>query len=142
MRRAIVTFHPLRAAVSAAALAVLAGACGGGGDAAKLPVVPPDAVDLTGQATVEVIVTDNAYSERLIVVSEGTEVVWINEGRNRHNVLAVEGGAFTDVETDQLDDGGRAAVTFDGVGAFPYYCSIHGTPNRGQRGQIFVLPAE
>lgn len=99
---------------------------------------PDDPVDLTGQAEVTVVVGDNKYTERTILVSPGTDVVWVNEGLNRHNVLASVPGSFEDVATDELDDGGSATRTFETPGEFPYYCSIHGTIDFGQRGWVYV----
>jgi plastocyanin len=106
--------------------------------------VPDDTVDLTGSAQVTVVVTDNAFTDRNILVSPGTEVVWVNEGRNDHNVRpAAEGpgpGWFDEVDVGTLADGGSGSVTFDGVGDFPYFCSFHGTARRGQRGRVIVVP--
>ena len=105
--------------------------------------VPDDAVDLTGSAQVTVVVTDNAFTDRIILVSPGTEVVWVNEGRNDHNVRpSAEGpgpGWFAEVDVGSLADGGSGSVTFDGVGDFPYFCSFHGTARRGQRGRVVVV---
>jgi plastocyanin len=106
-------------------------------------VVPDGAVDLTGSAQVTVVVTDNAFTDRIILVSPGTEVAWVNEGRNDHNVRpAAEGpgpGWFAEVDVGALADGGSGSVTFDGVGDFPYFCSFHGTARRGQRGRVMVV---
>lgn len=105
------------------------------------PTIPPDAVDLTGQAAVDVGVGDNDFDPPVIIVSPGTDVVWTNVGRNRHNVISSdEEPAFAQIDTEQLDDGSSASRTFDEVGAYPYYCSIHGSPTRGQRGSVLVLP--
>ncbi len=105
---------------------------------------PDGAVDLTGSAQVTVEVTDNAFTDRIILVSPGTEVVWVNEGRNDHNVRpSAEGpgpGWFTEVDVGTLTDGGSGSVTFEGVGDFPYFCSFHGTARRGQRGRVIVVP--
>jgi len=99
---------------------------------------PDDAVDLTGQAEVTVAVGDNEYTERTIVVSPGTDVTWLNEGLNRHNVIASVPDSFEDIETVDLDDGGSATRTFDTAGDYAYYCSIHGTVDAGQRGWVYV----
>lgn len=109
-------------------------------DPNSIPEIPEDAVDLTGQADVTVIVTDNRFSERIIVVSPGTDVVWVNSGRNKHNVFAVD-DTFEKIETEDLEPGLSAARQFDAVGEFAYYCSIHGTATRGQRGSVLVVPA-
>ncbi len=103
------------------------------------PPIPDDAVDMTGQSEVTVIISDNKYVERTIVVTSGTKVTWVNEGLNRHNVFPSEKGQFEALLTETFDDGGSASLTFD-VGAYPYYCSIHGTANRGQRGTVLVVP--
>ena len=104
---------------------------------------PDGAVDLTGSAQVTVEVTDNAFTDRIILVSPGTEVVWVNEGRNDHNVRpAAEGpgpGWFDEAEVGTLAGGESGSVTFDGVGDFPYFCSFHGTARRGQRGRVIVV---
>ena len=48
--------------------------------------IPADAMDLTGQATVEISVTDNLFEPGDVIVSAGTEVIWTNDGLNDHNV--------------------------------------------------------
>ncbi len=105
---------------------------------------PDGAVDLTGSAQVTVEVTDNAFTGRIILVSPGTEVVWVNEGRNDHNVRpSAEGpgpGWFTEVDVGTLTDGGSGSVTFEGVGDFPYFCSFHGTARRRPRGGVSGVP--
>lgn len=119
--------------------------CGsdGQGDAAttttaaqSLPLA--EVVDQRGAAEVAVEVVDNAYEPRVVQVDVGAEVTWTNTGFNQHNVLASESGQFADVPTGSLDPGASATRTFDQPGLYPYYCSIHGTPTRGQRGLIVV----
>ena len=121
----------------------LSGTFNATGDPTATGVVPDDAVDLTGSAQVTVVVTDNAFTDRIILVSPGTEVVWVNEGRNDHNVRpSAEGpgpGWFAEVDVGSLADGGSGSVTFDNVGDFPYFCSFHGTARRGQRGRVIVV---
>ncbi len=120
---------------------VLAGACGGtdthGSDAA--PVVPASQFqDLTGHRTVTIDAVDDEFQQRYVEVSPGTEVVFRNAGSNPHNVLAVDEGAFPDIDTEQLMPGDRATVTLDGTGAYPYYCSLHGSPTQGMNAEIVV----
>jgi len=106
--------------------------------------VPEDAVDHTGAGRVVVAVTDNAFEDRIIVVDAGTTVVWVNEGRNDHNVRPAEEdrrpGWFREVPKAVLADGGAGSVTFEQAGDFPYFCSFHGTARRGQRGRVIVVP--
>ncbi len=101
--------------------------------------IPDDAIDLTGQARVTVVIEDNVFVQRSIVVTAGTEVEWVNKGRNPHNVTPAEDGAFEPLATAVFNDGGSGSRTFD-TGTFAYYCSIHGSPNRGQRGTVYVVP--
>ena len=107
------------------------------------PTVPADAVDRTGEAVVEIAVGDNNYEPQILVVSPDAEVVWTNEGRNRHNVISAnDEPAFEQIDTEQLDEGGSASRVFASPGEYPYYCSIHGSATRGQRGAVLVLPDE
>jgi plastocyanin len=85
-----------------------------------------------------VAVTDNVYAPRVVRVDPGTTVTWTNEGFNDHNVLASEEGQFPDIATSSLEPGMSASRTFDAPGLYSYYCSIHGTPTRGQRGLLVV----
>jgi plastocyanin len=125
--------------------ALLASSCAStapGGSSGTVDI-PDDAVNHTGSAQVTVEITDNAFTDRIIVVSPGTEVVWVNTGRNVHNVrpAAKEPGAgwFAEITGETLE-GGPGSVTFDNVGDYPYFCSFHGTARRGQRGRVIVVP--
>ncbi len=131
-------------ALLAGALVLLAG-CGdddggsGGGAAADLPEVPEaEWEDLTGQDTVTIDTRDNTFGPENIIVSPGTEIVWENRGRNDHNVVPVEEGSFEEVSIEDLRPGSEAARTFDDAGEYPYYCSLHATPDRGMIGRIRV----
>ena len=54
--------------------------------------IPDDALDLSGMDQVALDIQDNAFTQRVVVVSAGTEITWTNQGRNEHNVRpAVEG---------------------------------------------------
>ena len=43
------------------------------------------------------------------------------------------------IDQEDFDPGDEGAVTFDEVGDFPYYCSLHGTPTKGMIGGIRVV---
>jgi plastocyanin len=124
----------------ALALALVAGGCGGGDDAAAdLPAVADSEFeDLTGESSVKVDAVDNAFEPRYIRISPGTEVEFDNVGRNPHNVVPAEEGQFETIPTDQLQPGQQASLTFDEPGTYPYYCSLHGTASRGMTGRIVV----
>ncbi len=111
-------------------------------DAGPPPIdIPDDALDLTGFATVDIDIQDNAFVQRVVVVSAGTEVVWTNQGRNEHNVRPSIEGAFEPISTlDLATRGQSASLVFDTPGDFPYFCSLHGTATNGQTGRLIVVP--
>ena len=104
-----------------------------------LPVVPQsEFVDKTSLPEVTVMVKDNVYSPKYITVSPGTKVVFNNVGRNPHNVIPVQKGAFEQIATDDLQPDEQDQVVFDEPGMYPYYCSLHGTPSKGMVGRVQV----
>ncbi len=104
-------------------------------------VIPDDALDLTGAVEAGIDIEDNVFIQSVVVIKAGTTVTWTNNGRNEHNVQPAEEEAFTPISASNLSEkGDSAAVTFSTSGDFPYFCSLHGTPNRGQTGRIIVLP--
>ena len=129
-------------------LALLVGACGDdGGEGSSGSEGPLDGLpavadseyeDSTGQDAVEIDVRDNTFGPQYITVSPGTEITFTNNGRNPHNALPVEEGAFEDVAVDELQPDDQASRTFDEPGDYPYYCSLHGTQSRGMTGRIRV----
>lgn len=103
--------------------------------------IPDDALDLTGFASIDIDIQDNAFVQRVVVVSAGTEIIWTNQGRNEHNVRPSAEGAFEPISTLALaEKGSSAALTFDSPGDFPYFCSLHGTATNGQTGRVIVVP--
>ena len=65
-------------------------------------------------------------------------MVWTNLGRNDHNVKPVDGGDFG-VDTSAFDPGASYAATFSTPGTYHYYCTIHGTTDRGMIGTVQVV---
>jgi plastocyanin len=102
--------------------------------------VPAELDDLTGRDTVTVTIRDNAFDPRNIRVSAGTEIEWVNEGNNQHNVTPAVDGSFSGIEGEELEagTGNRPAITFAEAGEYAYYCSFHGTATVGQTGFILV----
>ena len=105
--------------------------------------IPDNAIDYTGQTEVVISIEDNVFHDRVITVSAGTKVTWVNNGRNRHNVMpSLEEGEsrwFLGLNEDLFDEAGSASLRFEQDGYFPYFCTFHGTATRGQTGQIFVI---
>ncbi len=103
--------------------------------------IPEDALDLTGQATVDIEIEDNVFIQQVVLVSPGTTITWANEGRNEHNVQPTEEDAFEAIPTaDLAEKGMSASLTFDSPGDYPYFCSLHGPATRGQTGRVIVVP--
>jgi plastocyanin len=98
---------------------------------------PDDVVDLRGNARVEVPVRDNVFEVRWFRVDPCTEIVFVNRGANRHNVTPVVADAFPEITEDALDTGPQTLVVAT-PGDYPFYCSLHGVPGRGQTGYLIV----
>jgi plastocyanin len=125
-----------------------AAACGGGdadgsnlssgegdeADGADL-TLPEEVVDVTGDPA-EVVALDNTFDAEGIRVAAGTTVRWVNNGRQDHDVVAVQGdwGA----EVDEFHPGDAYEHTFAEPGTYNYYCTIHGTADRGMVGVVVV----
>jgi plastocyanin len=85
--------------------------------------------------TVTIHIRDNLFEPAALNVEEGTTVRWINDGRNTHNVTPDTGKAYG---SPDLKPGRSYVHTFTDPGTFAYYCTLHGTPTSGQRGQLGV----
>lgn len=96
-------------------------------------------IDETGKDTVTIDAVDNNFKGQYVDVSPGTEVVFVNDGHNTHNVIPVNDGEFKAIETSEFDPGDKKDRTFDEPGYYPYYCSLHGTPTKGMIGGIRVV---
>ena len=95
--------------------------------------------DLTGQDEVVIQVRDNSFVGEHVEISAGTTVTFDNRGRNPHNAVPVESGAFAEIPTGSLDPGQAATVVFDEPGEYPYYCTLHGTETAGMVGTVRVV---
>ena len=115
--------------------------CGGdaAGDSDDVDLDEQELVDLTGADEVTIDAIDNTFRPQYAEVSPGATVTFDNRGRNAHNVLAVETGAFEDVETTEFQPYDTAEITFDEPGDYLYYCSLHGTTTKGMVGGIRVV---
>ena len=88
--------------------------------------------------TVEVRSLDNTFRDETVTIDAGTEIHWINGGRNDHNVLPVDDSLTWGVDRDTFVPGTEYSFVFDTPGVYPYYCSIHGTAEVGMIGAIIV----
>ena len=114
--------------------------CGGGAATSTGPTGGTEdvgaVVDLVGQADIMVNVPDNAYIPRVIKVSPGAKVSFLNTGSNAHNVTASDDGVFDQLAIKPGATGSLVAP--QNAGTYWFYCSIHGGRSSGQRGAIVV----
>lgn len=108
----------------------------------------PIALSLTGEAPAQqpadvaplniasVVSIDNTFRPGIIEVPAGTEVVWVNRGRNEHDILSDFGFG---VEAAAFHPGDEYRHVFTEPGEYPYYCTIHGTHAAGMVGTIIVV---
>ncbi|HEX6310581.1 MAG TPA: plastocyanin/azurin family copper-binding protein [Acidimicrobiia bacterium] len=116
-------------AVAVGVLAVAGGGCGGS----------RSDVELVRGVTVDVEARDNTFVPEDTTVAAGTNVRFVNVGRNDHNVIPISDDQDELlVETDSLGPEAEATVRLTEPGTYRYYCSIHGTETAGMIGTVEV----
>ncbi|MET1048248.1 MAG: plastocyanin/azurin family copper-binding protein [Acidimicrobiales bacterium] len=111
--------------------------CGSDGEEPEGADAPPDATLLEGDA-VEVKAIDNSFQPEAAQVAAGTEVTFVNDGQNDHNVVPEDEGADWAIDGDDFHPGDEQSFTFDDPGVYRYYCSLHGTIDAGMPGVLVV----
>ena len=84
---------------------------------------------------VTVHIRDNVFSPPSLGVEPGTTVRWVNDGRNTHNVTPSSGKG---AGSGNLKPGKSYVRTFEDLAEFAYYCTLHGTPTKGQHARVVV----
>lgn len=109
----------LRLHLRAAALGLVATLC-----ACGKPEVKP-----TG--TVLVSMADNAFSPAIVRVPVGGSIVFINVGRNDHNVFAMDRSWSSEKSFGNINlkPGDMTEIVLNKEGVYPFYCSFHATPD-------------
>lgn len=82
-----------------------------------------ETVDATGQERVEISITDYMYAITDLTISEGTTVVWTNDGGVAHDVTSDTDD--TELGSPLLSSGETYEFTFDEAGEYLYHCSPH-----------------
>jgi plastocyanin len=128
-----------------AALALGIAACGGddGGDGSGSGSGSDDAAELEDVVVIDgseadVTVLDNTFNDENIQVAPGTRVVWTNNGRQDHDIVATDGGTGFGVERDEFQPEAVYEYTFEEPGTYRYFCSLHGTESAGMIGAVVV----
>lgn len=97
-----------------------------------LAPTPASAQNVPSEEHVEAI--DNAFAPEVIRVPLGTTVTWARDGRSPHTVTA-DDGSF---DSGNLDPGQSFSQTFEAEGAYPYFCTYHGSPGTGMAGVVLA----
>lgn len=97
-------------------------------------------VEQTGAGTVvEIEAVDNVFRPETIEIEPGTEVRWVNGGRNAHDVKPTDTSLGDwGIELAGFEPGATYSHVFTEPGEYPYYCTAHGTRTRGMIGTIVV----
>jgi plastocyanin len=101
---------------------------------APTPDTAADGSEPAGQ-TVTVQSIDNTFRPDRIEVAPGTEVVWVNRGRNEHDIASDSGFG---VAAADFQPGDEYRHVFTEPGEYPYHCTIHGTATVGMMGTVVV----
>lgn len=109
---------------------------GGSVDLAVVSVTNLPTVTTTG-VTVNVIAIDNTFRAKNTAVTVGDTVVFTNKGKNDHDVLPQTGNEWG-VHIAGFHPGDTYSYVFTKPGVYSYYCSIHGTNQKGMVGTVTV----
>ena len=102
------------------------------GAALSLAGLPGIARAHDGTHEVEVGIARFAFDPVRVEVLVGDSVTWTNADLAPHTATAKDGAW----DTGTLDKGGRARITFDAPGEYPYFCAYH--PH--MKGSVVVQP--
>ena len=97
-----------------------------------------NAVDMTGQDSIEISVgvgdLGYGFDPAAVVVSSGTEVVWVWTGNGgSHNVISNDDAFESDLQSSA---GSTFSHTFEEAGNYTYYCNPHSA--NGMHGAVIV----
>ena len=70
---------------------------------------------------------DDLFQPEILRVPVGTQIEWVNDGRNVHNVTADDGT----YASGNMEPGAKFAQDFDKPGAYAFTCTLHGAPGVG-----------
>jgi plastocyanin len=75
----------------------------------------------TARPTVQMDIQSFAFKNPDLTIAPGTTVVWTNRDEAPHTVTSRD----RTLNSPALDTGDRFTFTFDRVGDYPYYCTLH-----------------
>ena len=113
---------------------VLLGCSGSGSESASTT----SSSQLPQSGTVAISSADNNFRPQDVTVTKGSTIVWTNDGRAEHNIVPVGSTPFQ-VDTKAFPPGSSHTWNATELGAFAYFCSIHGTATVGMYGSVTVV---
>ena len=115
--------RPVRVALSAAMVAVVAlGGCGGGGGTSKENgASKPPSGPLSGDAPVRIV--NFEFKPQKMVVRPGTKVTWTNDDTSIHDVK--DTSPLNTPVSHEMSKGETFSITYNEPGTYPYVCGIH-----------------
>jgi len=85
-------------------------------------VVPGDTPDSLAPDGGVVELADTSLRPRVIEITEGGSVAWVNRDRTTHQLVSLAPNVFG---TPRLGEGESSVSSFPKPGTYPYYCTIH-----------------
>jgi plastocyanin len=85
-------------------------------------VVPGNTPDSLAGDRAVVELSDTTLKPRVVEITEGGTVAWVNRDRTTHRLVSLAPNVF---ESPRLGEGETFVSTFTKPGTYPYYCSIH-----------------
>ena len=82
---------------------------------------------------------DNSFSPAIVRVPVGGSILFMNTGRNDHNVAAVDKSWSSEKSFGniKMSPGDMTEIVLGKQGVYPFYCSFHATPD-GKAGMVGV----
>ena len=85
-------------------------------------VIPGDTPDSLAPDGAVIELVDVTLKPRVVEITEGGSVVWVNRDRTAHQLVSLAPNVF---ETPRLNEGESHVQSFTKPGTYPYYCTIH-----------------
>lgn len=85
-------------------------------------VIPGDTPDSLAPDGAVIELVDVTLKPRVVEITEGGSVVWVNRDRTAHQLVSLAPNVF---ETPRLNEGESHVQGFTKPGTYPYYCTIH-----------------
>jgi plastocyanin len=85
------------------------------------PDVQRSAAEAAPARAVTIKITNFDFSPTVITVPAGTQITWLNQDDDAHDIVADAGG----FRSTPLDTGDSYAFTFSHPGTYGYHCGLH-----------------